>query len=65
MKIDIHNRSVKKIDIYVKSMKESAEEDLRISFRKTFLNCLINASLLSRRLLYMLILQKKSLLEKI
>ena len=65
IKINIHDKSAKKIDIYSRSVKESARKDLRMSFRKTFLNCLINMLLLSRRLLYTSILQRKSLLEEI
>ena len=65
VKIGIHDRSAEKIDICIRSAKESAGEDLRISFRKTFLDYLIDMSLLSRRLLYTLILQRKNLLEEI
>src|SRR5207249_4949863 len=65
MKIGIHDRSVKKIDIRVRSVKESARKDLRMSFRKTFSDCLIDMSLLSRRLLYASVWQRKSLLGKV
>ena len=65
VKINIHDRSVKKIDICIRSAKESARKDLKMSFRKTFSDCLINILLLSRRLLYTLILWRKNLLEEI
>ena len=46
VKIDIHSRSAKKIDIHVRSAEESARKDLRMSFRKTFSDCLITCLLI-------------------